>query len=606
MKNLLPDTIAVRAMVLLVVGLAFTHLVSNLFYSTDQESALLTAGGGHAIQWVAATGAFADSVSAQEWETIVKTANSDNRFVTLTDTPVVQVNETDDWRDEVLLRELRRQVPEDKIGNYRIAYAQHLSGSPEVSYWQEILLKAQLDMPMELVLVSLRLNNGAWLNVASPIQSSPQFFSTRLWLSMAVMLIAVLMISYVIVGRMTAPLKQLSQAAEKLGTDVQAPAIPETGPEEVRRTAQAFNVMQNRIRSFVEDRTQMLGAIAHDLGTPITRLRLRAEFVEDDGLREKMLRDLDDMQQMVASTLAFIREEAASEPRAVVDLGSLLARVCDDIQDTGARVELVEIPRGILFECGPIGLRRALGNLIDNAAKYGNCATVSLIAETEIVRIFIDDDGPGIPDTRQNDVFQPFRRLDESRNQDIAGTGLGLAIARTIVRAHGGDISIRNRKEGGLRAELRLPVSGLFAQSPVSLKSKATDVSSGVSKVSPAGGGSKSETARRFQHGHEYGYAGFAEIFSNPLGVSKAGNERFFARMNNGDANRMDDRNDRVCDGGDGGDGVFFGPVGSSIPGMNLVNRIPGFSVIASVLTGIKGLAAGSGHYKRVGRKTGR
>jgi len=590
MKNLLPDTIVVRAMLLLVVGLAVTHLVSNLFYSTDRESALLTAGGGHAIQWVAATGAFADKVSPQEWETIVKTANSDNRFVTLTENPVVQINITDDWRDDVLARELRRQVPIGRIDNYRIAYAQHMSGSSEIAYWQEVLSIDQLELPMELVLVSLRLNNGIWLNVASPIQSPPQFFSTRFWLSMSVMLIAVVMISYVIVGRMTAPLKQLSQAAEKLGTDVQAPAIPETGPEEVRRTAHAFNVMQNRIRSFVEDRTQMLGAIAHDLGTPITRLRLRAEFVEDKKLRTKMLRDLDDMQQMVASTLAFIREEAASEPRAIVDLGSLLARVCDDIQDAGAKVELAEAPRGILLECGPIGLRRALGNLIDNAAKYGKQATVSLIAESEMVRITIDDDGPGIPKSRQNDVFQPFRRLDESRNQNIAGTGLGLAIARTIVRAHGGDIRISNRNEGGLRAELRLPISGQTSQPQKSVKSETSRVSLNNSKISDEGNISRNGTARNDQRNSEYGALGFGS----------------FAAAKGSSAGQWDDRDDLTCNCATEEIERVDKRVGTWEPG-KISNKNPSvFSLVAKMMANVKRQITRFDHFKRDGRRTGR
>ncbi|MCF6326717.1 MAG: ATP-binding protein [Devosiaceae bacterium] len=601
MKNLLPDTIAVRAMVLLVVGLAFTHLVSNLFYSTDRESALLTAGGGHAIQWVAATGAFADKVSPQEWETIVKTANSDNRFVTLTDAPVVQKTGTDDWRDEVLVSELRRQVPENRIANYRIAYAQHLSGSTEIAYWQEVLSDEQLELPMEMVLVSLRLNNGIWLNVAAPIQSTPQFFSARLWLSMAVMIIAVVMISYVIVGRMTAPLKQLSEAAEKLGTDVQAPAIPETGPEEVRRTAHAFNVMQNRIRSFVQDRTQMLGAIAHDLGTPITRLRLRAEFVEDKSVREKMLRDLDDMQQMVASTLAFIREESASEPRAVVDLGSLLARVCDDIQDAGADVDLAEAPRGILLECGPIGLRRALGNLIDNAAKYGERATVSLISEVEMVRIIIDDDGPGIPEARQGDVFQPFRRLDDSRNQNIAGTGLGLAIARTIVRAHGGDIRISNRPEGGLRAELRLPVSGQIVQTNASKKPVAGRVFPEVKNNSKKSNSKKNNSmdrgANNYQRAHQYGAAGAASLASgNPISIPENASVESLL------AGQWDDRNDLSRNRAN----IDFEFVDTSVSGGTFVKRMPGFSVITTVVASVKRLITSGEHYKQAGRRTGR
>ncbi|MFV2001981.1 MAG: ATP-binding protein [Paracoccaceae bacterium] len=459
MKNLLPDTIATRAMILLVVGLAASHLISVVFYSTDRQSALLAAGGEHAIHWVATTGAFADTVSADEWQQVVRAANSDKRFVTITDTPVVDNSGAAGWRETALNDALARYVTAAQMDNYKIAYAPYLPGDQSGSYWREYLSAADRQLNNDLVLVSLRLNNGNWLNVATPIEIPSRFVSSRLGLSLVVMLIAVVLISAPIVRRMTAPLERLSRAAEKLGTDVQGPAIPETGPEEVRRTAQAFNIMQNRIRSFVEDRTQMLGAIAHDLGTPITRLRLRAEFVEEQDVREKMLRDLDDMQHMVASTLSFIRDGATSEPQATVDLGSLLARVCDDIKDTGANVELAEIPRWVLLDCRPIALRRAFGNLIENAVKYGSSAQVSLQLEPDKLLIFIDDQGPGIPKERQDDVFQPFRRLEDSRNRATGGTGLGLAVARTIIRAHGGDIHLTNRTGGGLRVALHLPRS---------------------------------------------------------------------------------------------------------------------------------------------------
>jgi len=492
MKNLLPDTFAARAMLLLVLGLAFTHLLSNVFYTIDRESALLRSGGEHAIQWVATTGAFADTVPAFDWPGVIKSANSDHRFVTITKAPLVKGQVASNWREKALQRELSRHVPRERISDYRIAYVPVDSKSRVDAALKKAANWFGDDRPKELVLVSLRLKNGSWLNVASPIQSSPRFFSARLGWSMVVMLVAVIGISALIVGRMTEPLKNLSMAAEKLGTDVQAPAIPETGPEEVRRTAHAFNVMQNRIRRFVQDRTQMLGAIAHDLGTPITRLRLRAEFVEDADVRAKMLRDLDDMQHMVASTLSFIREDATSEPQVTVDLGSLLARVCDDIIDAGADVELEEIPRWVLVDCRPIALRRALGNLVGNAVKYGDVARVSLRLEPEKLLILIDDDGPGIPEARQEDVFQPFRRLEDSRNRETGGTGLGLAVARTIVRAHGGDIRLCNRKDGGLRVEVRLPRPNHIHKGAVAPKT-ATDPMN--QDVSASGfGGSDNQT----------------------------------------------------------------------------------------------------------------
>ncbi len=467
MKTLFPDTLAFRTTALLVIGLAVTHFISNLFYTTDRETALLSAGGEHAIQWIATTGAFSDTISSEAWGEVVARSNTDTRFVAVTETPLVSGESKGGWREEALERELARHVSPDHLDDYRIAYAplKNLAAAPMDI--RGYFAASNSPPPSEFILLSLDLGNDRWLNMAAPVQASAPFFSARLGLSMAVMLVAVVGISALLVGRMTDPLKQVSKAAEQLGTDVQAPAIPETGPEEVRRTAHAFNVMQNRIRRYVEDRTQMLAAIAHDLGTPITRLRLRAEFVEDKIVRRKMLRDLDDMQQMVASTLSFIREDATSEPQATVDIGSLLARVCDDNVDAGHDVELEEMPRWVLVNCRPVALRRAVGNMIDNAVKYGHSARVSLELGEETLRILIKDSGPGIPENRFEDVFRPFLRLEDSRNRETGGTGLGLSVARTIVRGHGGDITLSNSAGGGLCVAIKLPrAKGATGQKP--------------------------------------------------------------------------------------------------------------------------------------------
>ncbi len=458
MKNPLPDSIAFRTTALLVLSLTVTHFVSNLFYETDQETALLSAGGEHAIQWVAMVGSFASAVPDEALANIVSQVTAENRFVELAAAPFATASIPPEWHKEALERELARHVPTRDIGNFQISYvtvADFRARRADFVAAFEATPSAQLEA---FILISLNLGDERWLNTATPIMKSPGIFSARLGLSMVVMLVFVVAISALIVRKMTAPLKDLSKAAEKLGTDVQAPAIPETGPVEVRRTAHAFNVMQNRIRRFVEDRTQMLGAIAHDLGTPITRLRLRAEFVEDKALRQKMLRDLDDMQDMVASTLSFIREDAAQEPRVTVDIGSLLARVCDDISDAGHDVTLAEIARWQLVACHPVSLRRALSNVIDNAVKYGQRAKVSIETGTSSISILVDDDGPGIPEALQEDVFRPFLRIEDSRNRETGGTGLGLSVARTILRSHGGDVHLKNRNGGGLRVELRLPL----------------------------------------------------------------------------------------------------------------------------------------------------
>jgi signal transduction histidine kinase len=205
----------------------------------------------------------------------------------------------------------------------------------------------------------------------------------------------------------------------------------------------------------------MLAAIGHDLRTPITRLRLRAEFMDDDEQRRKMLADLDEMEQMISATMAFARDDAAAEPASPIDIAALCRTVVDEAAD--ARPELAEKityegPERLTARARPVALKRALANLVSNALTYGGAARLRLsTAEGGMVRLEIEDDGPGIPEAEIERVFQPFRRLEESRNRETGGTGLGLTIARNILRAHGGDVVLRNRPGGGLTAVASLP-----------------------------------------------------------------------------------------------------------------------------------------------------
>jgi signal transduction histidine kinase len=216
--------------------------------------------------------------------------------------------------------------------------------------------------------------------------------------------------------------------------------------------------MQERLRRFVGDRTRMLAAIGHDLRTPITSLKLRAELLDDEEARTKMLATLDEMQRMSEATLAFARDDAATEPTRVVDLAALLDSIADDLAEMGKPVTFIESPR-LPYPCRPTALKRAVANLVENAIQYGERARVSLESRSVGPVIVVDDDGPGIPEERLDDVFKPFVRLEESRNRATGGAGLGLSIARSIVLSHGGDLVLANRKGGGLRAEIRLPAA---------------------------------------------------------------------------------------------------------------------------------------------------
>ncbi len=237
-----------------------------------------------------------------------------------------------------------------------------------------------------------------------------------------------------------------------------APPLEETGPLEVERAAHAFNRMQEQVQRMIRDRTQMLGAISHDLRTPLTRLRLRAELIEDEEQQRKTIADLEEMQAMIAAALGFARDEAAVEQAAPLDLAALLQTICDEAADAGADV-IYDGPEHARCIGRPTTLKRALANLVENAVRYGDRARVTLAIEPTRLRISVDDDGPGMPAAELERVFQPFYRLETSRSRATGGVGLGLALVRAAVDAHGGQVELANRPGGGLRATVLLPLS---------------------------------------------------------------------------------------------------------------------------------------------------
>jgi signal transduction histidine kinase len=304
----------------------------------------------------------------------------------------------------------------------------------------------------EVVRIAVRLEDTSWINFVAPLDAVESLWAPRFVLSMAVLAVLTTVMLVLALRRVARPFATFARAAERLGVDVSAPPLAETGPREVRSAAHAFNVMQNRLRRFVEDRTQMLAAISHDLRTPITRMRLRAEFVEDDEEREKMLADLAEMEAMISATLAFARDDAAQEPRRMVDIAAMLQGLADDHREAG-----YDGPDHLLLQAKPTALKRALSNLVDNAIKYGGCAEIRLSQADGRVVAEICDNGPGIPPEEREKVFQPFYRLERSRSRDTGGTGLGLAIARTAIRGQGGDVVMDARPQGGLVARVTLP-----------------------------------------------------------------------------------------------------------------------------------------------------
>jgi signal transduction histidine kinase len=330
---------------------------------------------------------------------------------------------------------------------------------PQGQRWRDVMVRG---IPTERhLVVSLRLPTGEWLNVNVTLRRFLPFLSEDFLIPFVLMSLAAALLVIWAVRQFSAPMRDLAAAAEQLGRDVNAPPLPERGSAEGVKAARAFNVMAERIRRFVRDRTFLLTAIGHDLRTPITRLKLRAEWMEDEEQQHKMLADLDELESMVAATLAFGRDDAAAEALAAVDLAELLRTIGEEAADAqpeeGEHVCYAG-PQHQVVRVRPVAMKRALTNLVQNALKYGGKAHIELRpARDGAIVLTVDDDGPGIPPAELERVFEPFHRLEASRNRETGGTGLGLPIARNIVRAHGGDIVLSNRSGGGLRATVTLP-----------------------------------------------------------------------------------------------------------------------------------------------------
>jgi signal transduction histidine kinase len=309
------------------------------------------------------------------------------------------------------------------------------------------------------VRASVKVDENMWFNARVDLNINETSERTRPFIFTTVLTLLIAVSAVYAVRRATRPVSLFATAAERLGIEFNAAPLPESGTGEVRRAARAFNTMQSRLKRFVQDRTQMLAAISHDLRTPITRMRLRAEFVDDDEQRSKMLNDLDEMEAMIKATMAFARDDTANEPAVKIDIAAGLAALAVDEKAIGHEVAYMG-PKSLKLIGRPLGFKRALTNLVENAVKYGGSAEVTLSRSGDYAEIVIDDKGPGIPDGEKEQVFTPFYRLESSRSRDTGGTGLGMTIARNAIRSMGGDVVLLDRPSGGLRVKVTLPVQG--------------------------------------------------------------------------------------------------------------------------------------------------
>lgn len=316
--------------------------------------------------------------------------------------------------------------------------------------------------PPRLIAV-VRLADGAELSVRLPSLSQPDRSPAspqRVLAALAALLTGIGLLSWLAVRVATRPLSRLADAARALGEDPERGEVLADGPAEVVQAAGAFRQMQHRIREHIGERTRILAAISHDLQTPITRLRLRAEQIDEEPLRARIQSDLDDMQALVREGLAYARSLENGEAEQRLDLTALLATLAEDARELGWDVSLAEAERAVCL-ARPTALRRSLWNLLENGVKFGGRVELAVAATAAEVQVSIRDHGPGLPDDELERVFEPFYRTESSRNRETGGTGLGLAIARNLLRVQGGDVVLSNAVDGGLIAHVSLPKASL-------------------------------------------------------------------------------------------------------------------------------------------------
>jgi two-component system, OmpR family, sensor kinase len=306
------------------------------------------------------------------------------------------------------------------------------------------------------LLVSMRLEDGSSVDVTATRNLEPRAGLNQIALSTTIMVLGVIAVAAVLIRQLTRSLRLLADAADRLDLNASPSPVDETGPIEVKALAVAFNEMQQRVKRLLDERTQTLAAISHDLKTPLTRMRLRSEDIADPDLARSVEADLAEMEAMIDGTLDFLRGEVLSEAIKPLDLVPLLSTICSDLSDTGHDVDL-QAARPYVIRGRRLALKRALTNLIDNAVKYGNRARVTLSGMQGSAEIRIEDQGPGIPEEEIGAVLRPFYRLETSRNKETGGVGLGLSVAHAIISSHGGALRLENGPEKGLIISVTLP-----------------------------------------------------------------------------------------------------------------------------------------------------
>lgn len=472
-QKLWPRKLLTQMVILVVLALILAQGISLWILSSAYRSAMLDNSERHIIRQFASAAVLMEQTPPELHKNILRAWRRPGQFFFVTDQLPETLNKPVSTLPETrMAQSLVRWLGDEYQGRVRVFLelgerkndrrdddmepGPGEGREPEARTWRH----RPPPLPVRQMMIAVHLEDQRWFvgRMAAPDFSPLAARHTLTFVIVASVL--VLLVMFWQLRKITRPLSKLARAANDLGRGKDVAPLTEEGPYDVRETLVAFNRMNDRIQRFVSDRTRMLAALSHDLRTPMTSMRLRLELMEPGEERDKLLASLDEMQQMSEASLDFVRQSGDVETTQAVDLSALLDSLCEDLCDLGMPVSCAESDQ-IVLDVRPVSLKRALRNVIENAVKYGERADVRILRRERNIVIEVSDSGPGIPEDRQASVFEPFVRVEESRNRNTGGMGLGLSIARQIIASHGGDIQLHNRIERGdhkgLTVEIILP-----------------------------------------------------------------------------------------------------------------------------------------------------
>lgn len=448
-KSLLPDTLKIRSLLLLAVIFVLSHILSLHIYASNLDDSILLTEARDLAERIGGIVDLAFTFPAEQRTSILGAAQT--QFITL-------------FPDIVPLDDIACQkntfahAVQERIIT---AFAHHpdyiidvcLRDFDNLSSMLALNPNNALDM-----LVNIQFPDGETASFRALLPRAESLFVEATLIYLTLVTLATLILAWALISKLIEPISHLSNAALDIGTNLDSSPLPEKGPKEIRLSAQAFNKMQARLQRVVKGQTEMFAAVSHDLKSALTRLQLRAEMLNDDTEREGMERVVNDMRQMVTSIIDFIRGGNSVEAKRQVNLSYLIQVVANDFRDEGKDIS-DHVSDNVSLLCQASEIRRVIQNLLNNAVTYAGHANIELVQTSNTVVMSITDNGPGIPEQLLSEVIRPFVRVEPSRSNATGGQGLGLAIVNNIVQAHGGEMHLSNRAEGGLKVVIELPTA---------------------------------------------------------------------------------------------------------------------------------------------------